>query len=221
MVLYEAASKAKNKSRTSFVKRKPVRNALPDRTVKPMPAKSYRSRNDRRLKLYMAIAATVVIVVLGLYGISKLSNGDQVMVAGPLNNDTQNTQDIDTAGRTVADSDNEIDGSASTRESATQPSLDKTQEIVVASHAFSNELVQVKKYFELNGIETDIIKSGSGYMLVTVEKFVSPAKPEGKAGIDAAKTKIKEIGKYYKPPKGYGSFKFDKIYVSRIQVKLQ
>ena len=217
MVLYEAASKAKKRSQTSGAKRKPVKTVLPKKTVVPA-ASGTANRGDRRqVKLYWAIGILLVVIVLSLYGISKLGDDGQATVGGG-QNDKETPKSSDQGSQAgEEETDTETDQNEGTDEQDVPLSPDRTQEIVVASYAFSNELVPVKKYFAEKGIETEIVKSGRGYILVTVDKYISPAKPEGKAEIEAAKAKLKVIGAGYEPPSGYGSFTFDDIYVRKFR----
>ncbi|MCK5000569.1 MAG: hypothetical protein KAS23_13585 [Anaerohalosphaera sp.] len=179
---------------------------------------SRKGRKNRHLKPYLAIAAVIVVVILVLYGVSKLGGDGQVQIAGPTETNIPDERPVTLADdRQGPDGNGEVEDSGNTSEALAPPSPERTQEIIVASYAFSNELVPVKKFFAQNGIETEIVKSGSGYVLVTADKYITPAKPQGKAEIEAAKNKIKDIGAGYKPPSGYGSFTFGDIYARKFQ----
>ena len=76
--------------------------------------------------------------------------------------------------------------------------------IVVQSSVKRKDLEPVKEFFKGFGIGTEIREIGSGFFLVSSEKYDNPAKP----GTDGyyAKKKIIELGAKYKAPAGYGNF---------------
>jgi hypothetical protein len=76
--------------------------------------------------------------------------------------------------------------------------------IVIQSYQLRADLEPVKQYFAGFGIETEIIKIGDWYYLVTKDKYENPGKP----GTDGylAKQKIIELGAKYKAPPGSESF---------------
>jgi hypothetical protein len=76
--------------------------------------------------------------------------------------------------------------------------------IVIQSYQLRADLEPVKQYFAGFGIETEIIKIGDWYYLVTRDKYENPAKP----GTDGyiVKQKIIELGAKYKAPQGYEAF---------------
>jgi uncharacterized protein (UPF0128 family) len=71
--------------------------------------------------------------------------------------------------------------------------------IVIAAYTKQDDLNPVSAYFRQNGIDTEIIKQGSYYLLVTKERFEYPEQ-SGKM----VQT-IKRIAKY-KAPSGYERF---------------
>ncbi len=76
--------------------------------------------------------------------------------------------------------------------------------IVIQTYQLRADLEPVKQYFAQFGIETEIIKIGGWYHLVTKDKYENPEKP----GTDGyfAKQKIIELGAKYKAPPGYETF---------------
>ncbi len=76
--------------------------------------------------------------------------------------------------------------------------------LVIATYMRNEDLEPVRDYFGRNGIETEILKRGSYYYLVTKERYPNPRKPgsEGAAALD----KIKQIGAKYRAPKGFERF---------------
>lgn len=76
--------------------------------------------------------------------------------------------------------------------------------IVIQEYKFSRDLGPVKKYFEANGIETEILERRGYFFLVTKARFhgVGP----GADGEPALK-KIVEIGATYKAPPEHESFR--------------
>jgi len=81
---------------------------------------------------------------------------------------------------------------------------EKDHIIVIATYANREHLVPVQTYFEANGIQTEIMRRGSYYLLVTKDRFESPLK----SGTDGQQmlNKIKSIGAQYKAPDGFESF---------------
>ena len=76
--------------------------------------------------------------------------------------------------------------------------------IVIQTYQLRTHLEPVKRYFAQFGIETEIIKTGDWYYLVTATKYENPEKP-GTDGY-SAKQKIIELGAKYKAPPGYETF---------------
>ena len=76
--------------------------------------------------------------------------------------------------------------------------------LVIATYTRSEDLEPVREYFGQNGTETEILKRGSYYYLVTKARYPNPRKPgsEGAVALD----KIKQIGAKYKAPKGFERF---------------
>lgn len=76
--------------------------------------------------------------------------------------------------------------------------------LVIATYTRSEDLEPVRDYFGLNGAETEILKRGSYYYLVTKARYPNPRKAgsEGAVALD----KIKQIGAKYKAPKGFERF---------------
>jgi hypothetical protein len=76
--------------------------------------------------------------------------------------------------------------------------------LVIATYTRSEDLEPVRDYFGQNGTETEILKRGSYYYLVTKARYPNPRKPgsEGAVALD----KIKQIGAKYKAPKGFERF---------------
>jgi hypothetical protein len=76
--------------------------------------------------------------------------------------------------------------------------------IVIQSYRLRADLEPVKQYFAGFDIETEIIKIGDWYYLVTKDKYENPGRP----GTDGylARQKIIELGAKYKAPPGSESF---------------
>ena len=75
--------------------------------------------------------------------------------------------------------------------------------IVIQEYRSSRDLGPVKKHFEANGIETEILERGEYFFLVTKARFRGFG--SGADGEPALK-KIVEIGATYKAPPEYGRF---------------
>ena len=75
--------------------------------------------------------------------------------------------------------------------------------IVIQEYKLSRDLGPVKKHFEDNGIETEIVERGGYFFLVTKARFHGFG--SGADGEPALK-KIVEIGATYKAPPKYGRF---------------
>ncbi len=76
--------------------------------------------------------------------------------------------------------------------------------IVIQTYQVRTDLEPVKRYFAGFGIETEIMKIGDWYYLVTVDKYENPEK-QGTDGY-SAKQRIIELGAGYKAPPGYETF---------------
>jgi hypothetical protein len=74
--------------------------------------------------------------------------------------------------------------------------------IVLKQLANPRNLEPAKKYFDEHGIGTEIVQSGSSYLLISKARFESVTRGEGLAALQ----KIKQVGSQYKAPAGYGSF---------------
>jgi hypothetical protein len=76
--------------------------------------------------------------------------------------------------------------------------------IVIVAYTKQEDLTPVVAYFKKNGVETEVIKQGSYYLLVTKDRFESPER----SGTDGYKMKqtIKRLGANYKAPDGYERF---------------
>jgi len=90
--------------------------------------------------------------------------------------------------------------------------------IVIAAYTKQEDLIPVGAYFRQNGIETEVLRQGSYYLLVTKERFENPEK----AGTDGYKMKqtIKRIGANYKAPSGYEKFSgtpFQDVYGKKVK----
>lgn len=76
--------------------------------------------------------------------------------------------------------------------------------IVIQTYQLRADLEPVRTYFARFGIETELMRIGDWYYLVTRDKYENPEKP----GTDGyiAKQKIIELGAKYKAPQGYETF---------------
>jgi hypothetical protein len=76
--------------------------------------------------------------------------------------------------------------------------------IVIVAYTKQEDLTPVAAYFKKNGVETEVVKQGSYYLLVTKDRFESPER----SGTDGYKMKqtIKRLGANYKAPDGYERF---------------
>jgi hypothetical protein len=86
-----------------------------------------------------------------------------------------------------------------------KPAVKGDNAIVITTYTKQDDLVPVGVYFKQNGIDTEIIKQGSYYYLVTKERYYEDPKQNGTEGYKALQA-IKRIGVNYKAPKGYERF---------------
>jgi hypothetical protein len=96
---------------------------------------------------------------------------------------------------------------------ATPPAPQGDHVVVIATYTQRDLLVPVQDFFNANGIETDIMRSGSYYLVVTKQRFTRSQRSEA-AGREMLR-RISEIGAQYKAPPGYLSFAkstFDSAY---------
>jgi len=77
--------------------------------------------------------------------------------------------------------------------------------IVIQQYHAVADLVPVKRYFADHGIETEIVRSGDDYFLVTVERFSENPNNPGTQGY-RVKQRIVELGKNYRAEPGRESF---------------
>jgi hypothetical protein len=76
--------------------------------------------------------------------------------------------------------------------------------IVLVQYDSLPDLAPVQEYFRKHHIELEIVPEGGRYFLQTKQRYDNPSRP-GTDGYRALQ-KIKEIGKEYQAPKGYGTF---------------
>jgi hypothetical protein len=76
--------------------------------------------------------------------------------------------------------------------------------IVIVAYTKQEDLAPVAAYFKQNGIETEVLRQGSYYLLTTKDRFENPEK----TGTDGYRMKqtIKRVGANYKAPGGYEKF---------------
>lgn len=77
--------------------------------------------------------------------------------------------------------------------------------IGILTYRDRTQLVPVKEYFRSRGIETEIIRVDSGFILVTAERFHGNPARVGSDGYDRLR-EIVEFGAEYQPPSGYSRF---------------
>lgn len=87
---------------------------------------------------------------------------------------------------------------------ARKPKSTGDNKIVITQYQSRNDLVPVQKHFARAGIDTEILKLGDRYLLVSERMFENPSKP-GTLGNEVL-NKIKKIGADYKAPPGYEPF---------------
>jgi hypothetical protein len=88
--------------------------------------------------------------------------------------------------------------------------------IVIMQYHNKKDLEPARKYFDENGIETEIEQRGDLYFLVTKKDTYNNPNKEGTDGF-IAKQKIKEIGAGYEAPPGYEKFLFKDPYGEKVR----
>ncbi len=88
--------------------------------------------------------------------------------------------------------------------------------IVIMQYHSKKDLEPVKKYFDENGIETEIEQRGDLYFLVTKKDTYNNPNKEGTDGF-LAKQKIKQIGAGYQAPPGFEKFIFKDPYGEKVR----
>ncbi len=88
--------------------------------------------------------------------------------------------------------------------------------IVIMQYHSQKDLEPAKKYFDENGIETEIEQRGDLYFLVTKKDTYNNPNKEGTDGF-AAKQKIKQIGAGYEAPPGFEKFVFKDPYGEKVR----
>lgn len=128
---------------------------------------------------------------------------------------TRTTAGNDNAGRT----ENSAPSTPVSRENVTLGDPDGTNVIVIAEYKVQRDLEPVQKFFNENGIPTQLYQVGDKVQLWTVDKFKdNPANP-GTKGNEVIKY-IEKIGKNYKAPDNYESFaphKFSDAYGRKVE----
>ncbi len=76
--------------------------------------------------------------------------------------------------------------------------------IVIVQYPKKTDLEPVQRYFEVKGVDTEILKKGKYFFLITKRRFESP-KREGSGGY-IMKERIREIGAGYEAPAGFETF---------------
>jgi len=76
--------------------------------------------------------------------------------------------------------------------------------IIIATYSQERDLGPVQKYYEQNGVETEIQYRGGYYFLITKNRYASTVRT-GSDGFYAL-GKIKQIGAGYRAPSGYETF---------------
>ena len=167
-------------------------------------------RGKKRIIKRFLIGAAVLLVVFWFFGLFGSADEPTNTPAGtgPETSETIKGNGLSETGNTP--------GTGDIEEEAPLPVSLKGNAIVIATYIGSEQLEPVGQYFLGKGIETEILKSGPRYMLVSKERFSGKSDPNY-AGL---KSKIQQAGKEYKAPEGFKAFGFDSIYllnVSKIQ----
>ncbi len=96
---------------------------------------------------------------------------------------------------------------------------DGTNVIVIAEYDVATDLIPVQKYFNDNGLPTQIYPVGNKFQLWTIDKFKDNPMSPGTKGNEVIKY-IGRIGKNYKAPNNYESFAphyFDDAYGKKVE----
>lgn len=227
MALYEAIRKSQKKltkSDTASVDIKPkkkkyvnksLRKGLKYDSVSNWPENAVKAEGESRLKsslkflkkswLFWILAATVILLGMKLgqiyqrKGLENLEKGGQVQH----DNDTKLPSGMD--DETVERKDDIADSQGETVDSSEgllAPAGDNV--IVIITYANQEHLKPVEQHFLGYGIETEIVKKGKYYFLITKERYDNPNRKDSD-GYQALQ-RIKEVGLKYKAPKGYETF---------------
>ncbi len=145
---------------------------------------------------FILLGAIVLLVIL-----FSLFKGGQADISG----DVAKMPEPQEVGIYPSLDDGDIEKDVGSTQTGTADS-DKDHVIVIASYNVAKDLKPVEKYFESQGIETEIVKAQGSifYTLVTEKKYESPLR-RGTDGYYAL-AKIKKIGSNYQAPQGYESF---------------
>jgi len=87
--------------------------------------------------------------------------------------------------------------------------------IVLKEYGARADLELALKFFEENGISTEIVLENGRYFLQTKERYISTNTP-GEKGYEMIK-RIAEIGSKYKAPSGYENFHFNDAYGKKVK----
>lgn len=151
-------------------------------------------------QLAIALLLGLILLVLVAFQLGQITYRNSQKTASPVTQKVAPKAMVDTPPRAAATG--EKTPSSAPKIEPVKPKGDNR--IVIQSYQLRADLEPVKQYFAQFSIETEIIKIGDWYYLITKDKYENPGKPETDGYL--AKKKIIELGAKYKAPVGYETF---------------
>jgi hypothetical protein len=187
---------------------------LEDRWRRPRAIQFNAGRVELTLS-YLVSAVFVLVFFIGLVGAFRLgqwvSGRSSALALTPKTGETvsvaSGSLDIkkNTAIMNEGYHDSRNLSSAAEEDKATPQIQSGRNAIGILTYRDRTQLVPVMEYYLLNGIETEIIRMESGFILVTVERFRDNPTRQGSDGYERLQ-QIIELGAKYRPPKDYLGF---------------
>jgi hypothetical protein len=166
-------------------------------------------------QIAIVIVLGFILLVLLAYRFGQWSMADK-QTAGPVkltSNDTLRNQTGQNNGNQTRRAE-PVTQSPPARQAAAAQSMGNNV-IVLKQYGAKADLELAKKFFEDNGILTEIVLENGRYFLQTINRYKSTMTP-GSDGYEMIK-KIAEIGAKYKAPSGFENFRFNDAYGKKVE----
>lgn len=167
-------------------------------------------------QIAIAIVLGLVLLVLIAYRLGQFSMANSSS-AGPIER-LENNFSVNPTGqdnRNQMQQADPVTQNPPTRQAAVPAQSTGNNVIVLKEYGARADLELALKFFEENGISTEIVLENGRYFLQTKERYISTNTP-GEKGYEMIK-RIAEIGSKYKAPSGYENFHFNDAYGKKVK----
>lgn len=168
----------------------------------------------------IAIVLGCILLFLVFFRLGQLYEQNSQPTVSAVENLTENKKPdrltIAEGGGVIYEMSRQQPESAEEKMQADSQELTGSNHIVIMQYHSRKDLEPAKKYFDENGIETEIEQRGSLYFLVTKKDTYNNPSKEGTDGF-IAKEEIKKIGAGYEAPPGYERFVFKDPYGEKVK----